>query len=156
MLDKRARKDSILRFLRANNSLFRVQEREREGAEKMVALMEAGIRSKRKNVDVLIGHYGWLYRYVNQGDRQGARRKIEDLRLFVKSNKPRFIFDELKKDPDSYLQPVMALFESALVAFEAEGFKTAKAQFERARDMMKEILRPRGEKDEKPDRLPDL
>ena len=146
MMDQRKPKASILRYIKANNSLFRVNGRDRKGAEDAIAVFEAGVARKDdgRKIDYLIGHYGWLYRFVNRGERAKAREKLDYLELFINANKPRFILDELKKSPDRYLEPVIAAMEKAVEAFEAEEFATAKNHFADARDRLKEITYPEG------------
>ena len=144
MIEQKKPKDSILRYLKTNSSLFRVPKRERKHAEDLIAVFEAGITRKDDGikVDYLIGHYGWLYRFVSRDEKDKAREKLDYLVLFVNANKPRFILDELKKMPDKYLEPVIAKFEEAVTAFEAEDFAAAKNHFADARGRLKEIVYP--------------
>lgn len=143
-IDQKKPKASILRYIKANSSLFRVNGRERKGAEDIIAVFEAGVARKEdgKRIDYLIGHYGWLYRFVDKGEKGKAKDKLDYLELFVNANKPRFILDELKKMPDKYLESVIAAMEKAVEAFEAEDFATAKNHFADARDRLKEIVYP--------------
>jgi hypothetical protein len=142
MLSKRASKDKLLRYIEANKDLFRVSARERQKAEERIALMDEGIKSKDGlKVDYLIGHYAWLYRYVRKGERQKAKAKLEFLELFVQSNKPKYIFDELSKDPDPYLKPVLTTMAKAVKAYEAQKFDVCQKHFAKAAEQLNKITK---------------
>ncbi len=192
--NKRMSRQKIMGEIWGGSHLFRVAEREREGAEQKIALMEAGRQSwDKRKTDFLIGHYAWLYRYIKRGKHQmdlaksyekmakieehnakaqddeskakkhkekrkeykeKARRhralarleerkafgKMEYLMLFIDSNKPGFILEELYKDPEYYLRPVLDPFEGALGAFKTQDFKTAKTYFAQAKEEMQKIV----------------
>jgi len=143
MIRSKKPKEMILSFLKARSPLFRVSERDRKNAEDKIALMERGIRPKDHwKVDYLIGHYGWLYRFVNREDTASALEKIRYLGMFVSANKPGFIVRELSSDPDPYLAPVLGHLETARIAYNEYALKTAKEHFAAARDELKKFVRP--------------
>lgn len=94
--DKKLPREEILGYIWENSQLFRVVEREREGAEKQIALMETGFQPKTTGkTDFLIGHYGWLYRYIKRGEEQMEKAKeyekmarIEQHNAKAKKGKP--------------------------------------------------------------------
>ncbi len=147
MIKSKVSNDEILGFITKNSPLFRVVERKRQGAELQIVRMEIGYpASPESHYDYLIGHYAWLYRFVNQDDMTKALAKVDYLLLFVHANKPRFILDELKKDdnPDSYLSSVITHMETSVQAFEQKDFETAKLHFAYAARALPNSMRPRG------------
>jgi hypothetical protein len=103
-----------------------------------VAIFYPG-RAKPSN---LYGDYGWIHRHIKNDNLKGAGAKISDFKLFLDSNKPRFILDELSKMPDSYLAPVIAELAMALPAFEAQDLKEAQRHFALAAVEMRKIAYP--------------
>jgi hypothetical protein len=143
MIKARKPPEAILPLLKSYSHLFRVNERERPNAEDRIALMENGIMpNDGRKVDYQIGHYGWLYRYVRSKDTAKALDKLEYIRLFVKANKPRFVFCELAREPDSYLAPVLRPMQTALSAYSHLNFSAARAYFAAARDELKKFVAP--------------
>jgi len=143
MIREKKPKAMILSFLKARSPLFRVSERDRKNAEDKIALMERGIRPKDYwKVDFLIGHYGWLYRFVNREDTARALAKITYLGMFVSANKPGFIARELSYDPDPYLAPILKHLETARIAYNEYALETAKEHFAAARDELKKFAKP--------------
>jgi hypothetical protein len=90
----------------------------------------------------LSGDYGWLHRHIKQENIDEARSKLEYLVLFLNSNKPRFILDELSESPDAYLVPVLAEMGPAVTAFEAKDLKAAQKHFAQAALEMRKIVFP--------------
>jgi hypothetical protein len=118
MLDGDATRQEVMRCLWANRELFS--------------------REKTKP-EFLAGHYGWVHRYVKAEELDKAKAKLDYLILFTDANKPRFVLDELSKDTDPYLKPVVELMLTAVQAFEAKDFKTAKEYFTQAANSMRRI-----------------
>ena len=96
-------------------------------------------------MDYLIGHYAWLYRHVRDGETQKALAKLDYLELFVDANKPGFILDELSKEPDHYLKPIISKMGEAVKAFEQDDFETAKALFAECANQLGRIVYPKGD-----------
>jgi hypothetical protein len=146
MIAEKEPKEKILRYLEANKDLFRVSKRAREKAEHNIFLMANGKMPKDDGtkVDYLIGHYAWLYRYVRDGEAHKALAKLDYLELFVDANKPRFILDELSKQPDHYMRPIIALLSEAVKAFEQDDFKTAKKLFTESANELGMVVNPKG------------
>lgn len=96
----------------------------------------------RKNPTHLSGCYSWIYRNIRLEKMGEARDRLEYLVLFLDSNKPRFILDELSKSPDSYLEPVLAEFRLGVEALEAKDFKAAQGHFSQAALDMRAIAYP--------------
>jgi hypothetical protein len=141
MISKRAPRERILMYIEANKDLFRVSKRQRQKAEERIAMMDRGIEPNEPGkVDYLIGHYAWLYRHVREGNTQKAKAKLDFLDLFVNSNKPRFILDELGKEPDPYMKDVLSETGKAVKAYEAEDFATAKGHFFKAVQLLQELI----------------
>jgi hypothetical protein len=144
MLNNKAPNEVLLLHLRASSRLFRVPELSR------VALVEEGNLTVGTKSDFLIGHYGWLYRYVASGQRDKVLAKLDFISTFVSGNKPSFIFRELSNDADRYLKPVLKKFESAVDAYRSihntidvnGAFAAAKAAFAAVRDELKKIIAP--------------
>ncbi|MBU0532629.1 hypothetical protein KKB44_03995 [Candidatus Micrarchaeota archaeon] len=86
----------------------------------------------------LVGDYGWIHRYVKRGEIDKALQKIDHFILWLDSNKPRFIFDELSKESDLYLQPVLTELQLAIEAFEKQDFKSAQRYFSKAASEMRQ------------------
>lgn len=128
---------TLLLYIKENAGHFRVPQRKRDGAELAIDLSEKGVRVVGK--DILIGHYAYLWRYVKSGDKEGARRKLEHLKLFINANKPRFILDELRESNERELEPVLIRLEKAVDALEQQDFKNANEEFERARRIMESL-----------------
>jgi len=143
MIKEKKPTEVVLLMLKSYSHLFRVNEREKPNAEDSIALMENGFMPHDgRRVDYQIGHYGWLYRHVRNGDRAKALDKLEYIRLFVKANKPRFIFWELAKAPDPYLAPVLRPLQTALSAYSHMNFTAARTYFAAARNELKKIVHP--------------
>lgn len=144
LLNSNAPKDLVLMELRAASLLFRVPGRERVG------IGENGLLAAGGNIDQLIAHYGWLYRYVSSGQKEKALAKLDFISTFVNGNKPPFILRELSRDADRYLGPVLRRLEKAVAAYRgihASGdvqaaFAAAKAAFAAATDELKKIVAP--------------
>lgn len=131
-------RDQVLEFISENSRLFRVPVRLREGAEKQVVMCQLGIQPRvGMGIDYMIGHYAWLYRFVAKGEMRKAEDKARYLRLFVKANKPDYILQELRKDPDPYLIPVIGQLGEAVAAFEAGDIQTAQKHFAACRDLIR-------------------
>lgn len=146
MISEKAPKTSILRFIasKPNSELFRVPKRQREQAEEAIRMMEHGLQPKGgAKIDYLIGHYGWLWRHVKNGETAKARDKTDYLMLFIDANKPKYVLDELRKSPDSYLEPVIENLADAVGAFDAEHFDEAKQSFTEAAYALEKIISPR-------------
>ncbi len=124
---------------------FRVPERNRKGAGANILAMEAGKGRPlpAMKLDYLIGHYGWLYRYVRDGERAKAMAKLDELALFVMANKPAFILDELSKTNDPYLAAAVRSLGEGVEAHEARNFQLAKACFGDAREAMRHLVHPK-------------
>ncbi len=146
MIAEKEPKQRILRYLEANKDLFRVSKRAREKAEHNIFLMANGKMPKDEGtkVDYLIGHYAWLYRHVRDGDTQKALAKLDYLELFVSANKPGFILDELSKEPDHYMGPVIELMRKANQAFWQDDFEAAKKLYGEAADELGKTVYPKG------------
>ncbi len=95
-----------------------------------------------KKPDHLTGDYGWLHRHIKQGNIEEARTRLDYMVLFLNSNKPRFILDELAESPESYLAPVLGHMGPAVAAFEAKDLKAAQAHFAQAALEMRKIVYP--------------
>lgn len=133
----------ILDFIAHNNTLFKVDGRRRRDAETHVARCQAGIQPKvGAGIDYLIGHYAWLYRYIKDGKIDKAKDKIRYLGVFVRANKPDYIHEELSKDPDPYLLPVLEPLSKALDAFKGGDIDAAQKHFAECRDLMKAYAYP--------------
>jgi hypothetical protein len=90
----------------------------------------------------LSGDYGALHHNIKQERIDESRAKLEYMVLFLNSNKPRFILDELSESPDSYLAPVLAEMRPAILAFEAKDLKAAQKHFAQAALEMRKIVFP--------------
>lgn len=144
MVKAEAPKDKILRFMWAKSSLFKVAGRERKNAEEKIAHMENGVKAPRNpKTDYLIGHYGWLYRYIKRGETAKALNKADYLLLFIDSNKPGFILEELGKDPDPYLKGVLFSLEKGYHSYKTRDFKDARSNFSESAQKLRDILHPR-------------
>lgn len=160
MIEGKTPVNRILSYIQANKDLFRVSKRQRENAEQRIALMERGHKPKdQRKVDYLIGHYGWLYRYVRESGiakggskedtakaklaKEKALSKLDYLELFVKANKPGFMLQELSKDPDEYLEPMLGHLNQAVEAFEADDFDSARELFAAAAGELEKVVYPR-------------
>ncbi len=149
MLKKRAPKEAVLLYIEATSGLFKVPDREAKKAEKAILMMEKGIMPKpEERFDFLIGYYRLLFIAVRDGDRAEARQRVEHARLFIHANKPRFIFDELSKNPDPYLGEVLAQMGKAVKALEAYAFEDSKKRFAEAAERLRQIIYPKGAADE--------
>jgi hypothetical protein len=139
MIARGVAKEEILAFIKEHNKRFRVKERVREGAERQIALMEAGIMPKggEPKKDYLIGHYGWLYRFVNMEETRKALDKADYLILFTEANKPGFVLRELSKSPDSYMEPVLERFADAVAEYDRKAFDAASKHFAAAAKALK-------------------
>jgi hypothetical protein len=148
MLREKEPNQKILRYLEANKDLFRVSKRAREKAEERIALMEKGRMPKDDGTktDYLIGHYAWLYRHVRAGEKEKALAKLDYLELFVNANKPGFILDELSKEPDHYMGPIIELLRRANEAFGRDDFDTAKQLYAESAEALGRIVYPKGER----------
>ncbi|MDO8553826.1 MAG: hypothetical protein Q7S22_03395 [Candidatus Micrarchaeota archaeon] len=124
----------LLYYIKENSKLFRVPQRKREGAEEAIALSEKGVRVIGK--DILIGHYAYLYRYIKAGNKEKAKRKLDQLELFINANKPRFILEQLQASEETDLEPVLIRLEKAVAALEQKYFGTAKNEFEKTHRIM--------------------
>ena len=136
LLRRRRPKKEILEFIVENHGSFKSPGKQR------VDIPEDSIHEKDRRVDYLIGHYGWLYRYINRGERDKARAKLDYLVLFINADKPRFVLEELGKDRDSYLTPAIEELEKAVAAFEAKNFSTARMHFLNTRDHLRAVYLP--------------
>jgi hypothetical protein len=135
MIAKKAKKEDILRFVEEKHELFRVPARQRQNAEQMIALAESGTQPRvGLNIDYSIGHYALLYRNLKREEKSKAIQKIDYLRLFVNANKPSYILEELSKDPDLYLGPVLEPLDLALASFEVGDLTRAKVYFTAAKE----------------------
>jgi len=133
----------ILDFIAQNNPLFKVDGRRRRDAETHVARCQAGIQPKvGAGIDYLIGHYAWLYRYIRDGKIEKTKDKIRYLGVFVRANKPDYIHEELSKDPDPYLLPVLGPLGKAVAAFEAGDIPVAQKHFAACRDLIRPFAYP--------------
>jgi len=90
----------------------------------------------------LSGDYGSIHRHIKHEQLEEARSRLDCRLLFLNSNKPRFILDELSESPDSYLAPVLGELRPAVVAFEAKDLKTAQKHFAQAALEMRKIVFP--------------
>jgi len=127
--------------LQEQNELFESQRKEL--GKLMWANWEKFSKTQiKKKPTYLAGDYGSISRYVKNGKLDKAMAKTDYMILFSDSNKPRFIFDELSKDPDPYLEKALADFEKALTAFEGQDFKKAKEYFLSAASRMRTIVYP--------------
>ncbi len=144
MVSRNAPKELVLMQIRAVHPLFRVPERKR------LDIGENGLQESGGNIDQLIAHYGWLYRYVSSGQKDKALAKLDFISTFVNGNKPTFILRELSRDADRYLGPVLRRLEKAVAAYRGihasedvqAAFAAAKAAFAAARDELKKIVAP--------------
>ncbi|MDD5339797.1 MAG: hypothetical protein PHV13_00950 [Candidatus ainarchaeum sp.] len=144
LISRNAPKELVLMQLRAASRLFRVPERAR------MDVAEAGLLAAGRKVDYLIAHYGWLYRYAGNGQKEKALAKLDFISTFVNGNKPPFILRELSRDADAYLAPVLEKLEKAVGAYRliyhaadvSAAFAAAKAAFAAARDELKKIVAP--------------
>lgn len=103
----------------------------------------------------MLAHHSWIDRYLLQYDFDKALGKVDYFIQLLDSNKPRFILDELSKDPDPYLETaVLPALKLAVEAMEAEQFKTAKGHFENAETAMGAIVHPQADRHENQDGLP--
>ncbi|MFA5929998.1 MAG: hypothetical protein WC861_03890 [Candidatus Micrarchaeia archaeon] len=138
MIAAREPKNDILLQIESYSRLFRVPERSAHGADKRIALAEAGVvlpPSLGKD-DYQISHYRWLYKFVNRELRALSLKKLGHLELFVHANKPRFILDELQKGHEPYLKGTVIALNSAVLAFEAGNFPSAQDGFIRAAELL--------------------
>jgi len=149
--DIRSRKKDVraelLKFLKDGKTRqeFRVKVRTLDGIQEYEKKRRHGIHvNDGKKYDRLYYQYYEFYDCLKNGQTAQAKRELEFLDVFVKARKPRFILDELKKEPDPYLAPVIAAIEKAVDAFETAAassanprdFKNAQALFAEARDLL--------------------
>ncbi|MEW6748322.1 MAG: hypothetical protein AB1295_01295 [Candidatus Micrarchaeota archaeon] len=143
MLRSNVPKEQILSFMTENHHLFRVAGRKRDAAERYVAICEEGIQpTVGINIDYMIGHYAWLYRYVRDDEMPKAASKISHLRLFVNANKPTYVMDELSKNPDGYLGDVIRPMREGVDAFESGVIPVAREWFKDAVDSLRQFVYP--------------
>ncbi|MCI0503474.1 hypothetical protein L0Y65_02065 [Candidatus Micrarchaeota archaeon] len=90
----------------------------------------------------LSGDYSWVHRHIKNERLGEARAKLDRLSLFLNSNKPRFIFDELSATRDSYLEPVLSEMRPAVAAFESKDLRAAQRHFAQAALEMRKIVYP--------------
>ncbi|NYZ74374.1 hypothetical protein H0O00_04485 [Candidatus Micrarchaeota archaeon] len=91
----------------------------------------------------LLAHHSWIDRYLLNYKFEKALDKTDYFMLLLDSNKPRFILDELSKDPDPYLEKaVLPGLKLAVEAMEAEDFKNAGGNFVFAMKKMRDIVYP--------------
>lgn len=93
-----------------------------------------------EKLDYLPGEYGWILKHVKTGDLEKARGKADELLSPLAASSPRFIFDELSKNHDPYLQDMLAELGKGLKALEAQEFKTAQTYFVQAAQEMRSIV----------------
>jgi hypothetical protein len=141
MMDTAAPKQEIFAYMRAMSQWFRVPQRNGLHAEDYVYSFEHGIKpGDAWKVDYLIGHYRWLWSFIKQGMREKALKKLEQLEVFVRANKPGFMLDELKKDVDPYLRGIMKPFGLAVSAYDNFDIAEASHQFAAALEAMKKVI----------------
>ncbi|MEW6035519.1 MAG: hypothetical protein AB1529_02810 [Candidatus Micrarchaeota archaeon] len=139
----RKHKQPVLDFMKENAGQFQVKRRDGRDAERLIALAESGVQPKvGMNVDYQLGRFRAIYRCILKDDKARAREHVDSLILFVKANKPHFILEELSKEPDGYLGPVLEALDKAVGALDAKDFAAAKAQFAKARDAISPYAYP--------------
>ena len=146
MLKEKAPKDDILTYMVGKNQVFRISQKQRLKAEERKALMETGEVKGKKNVDLLMSHYELLYLAIKDGKLPQAKKEMRHLELFVCSNKPDFILDELSRSPDAYLAPVMTAMTAGVEALTFRHLDAAAVSFGKARDSLRAIIYPRPQK----------
>ncbi len=90
----------------------------------------------------LTGDYGWLHRHIKEGRLDAASDKLAYLMLFLDSNKPGFILEELSKMPEPYMVHVLGDLKLAVEALECKDLKKAQGHFTQAAQRMREIAYP--------------
>ncbi len=132
-----------LEFIKSKAELFRVKRRDNRDAERLIRLAEEGIQPPvGLNVDYQLGRLRAVYRNVRDGNKARAREHIDSLKLFVKANKPAFILEELGKEPDMYLGPVLESLVKGVEAMEAGRYDAAGECFASARDRIGRFAYP--------------
>lgn len=144
MVEGKAPRDSILRYIWAKSDLFRVESRQREGAERQIALMEEGVMPKEglPKMDYLIGHYGWLYRHIKNEDDRKAMEKADYLLLFTESNKPGYMLSQLSENTDTYLVSTVEALTDALSDYRRAAYTDASRGFSEAAKRLHDVIRP--------------
>jgi hypothetical protein len=135
-------KEEIMAYMTQKNSLFRVSDRQRLKAEDRAELMQTGQVRGKKNIDYLMSHYELLYLAIKAEKPVQARRELHHLELFVCSNKPDYILEELSKSPDKYLAAVITDMEAGVEALNFKHFDGASACFGKAREALKPYVYP--------------
>ncbi|MFH1394345.1 MAG: hypothetical protein ABII71_06230 [Candidatus Micrarchaeota archaeon] len=133
MVRRGERASDILSFLQEKRSLFRMEKGARN---------DENVDDEGKAFDPLKGHYSALEEAIRERDRKKAVEKVGHLRIFINANKPGFILDELKREPDPYLADVVGHMERAVGAFSKEDFRGAREGFRKALAAMSLILYP--------------
>ncbi len=143
MLRYRKHKEPVLEFIQSQAPAFRVGRRDGRQAERMLAMAEAGVQPPiGLKVDYQLGRLRAVYRSILKDDKERARQQVDSLKLFVKANKPSFILDELGKEPDHYLGPVLESLDKAQAAMDARDYAAAGAHFASARDSIRKFAYP--------------
>lgn len=143
MLRYRKHKEPVLEFIKSQAEMFRAGSRDGKEAEKLIALADAGVQPKvGLNVDYQIGRLRAIYRSILNDDKERAREHIDSLKLFVRANKPSYILEELGKEPDPYLGPVLESIGRAVEALNAREYDAAGRHFAEARDRIRRFAYP--------------
>ncbi len=143
MLRFRKHSGPALEFIRSQADMFRVKRRDNRDAERLIKTAEEGIQPPvGLNVDYQLGRLRAIYRNVRDGNKDRAREHIDSLKLFVMANKPTFILDELGKEPDMYLGPVLEALGKAVDAMEAGDHAATASHFASARDSIARFAYP--------------
>ncbi len=125
------------KFLDEYASLFRVPSRKAEGAADHIENYETGTAtSLDEKFDILFGHYELLGRYINARRYEDAMKKVQELKVFVMANKPRFVFEELKKGAEPYLADVLDHMEKGVSFFDVNQQELASREFRQAAQIL--------------------
>ncbi|MEK6982426.1 MAG: hypothetical protein AABX38_05835 [Candidatus Micrarchaeota archaeon] len=144
-VQRRARKgpdiEQLKKSLKKDAHLFTVPERQKEGADAIVEQMRLGLNPiEGRKIDFLIGHYRWLYRYIQREDWENVKRKVAYLKTFVNGNKPAYIIDQLDQLNSEKFNLVLVHLKDAFSMFELKRPREARFNFEKAEAEMRKIM----------------
>jgi hypothetical protein len=109
-------------------TIFEMGEMLRQKKPDAAAILRVAEKNQ-KHFLKFIKSYPTFLGYLRAGEPKKALQSLHSIEKFLKSNKPRFIYEELSKSPDPYLKGTLSLFGQALVEFEYRHFLQAAELF---------------------------
>jgi hypothetical protein len=131
----------ILDVIEKYNPIFRIEERRRLSPYERTSFHDSGVvPGCEGNIDYLMANYEQLYLALKRDDFEETHRYIHQLKLFIRANKPDFIFEELTGSADPYMAEVTETIGRG-ASFIADGNTVqARAAFAEARNLLETIV----------------